>query len=125
GTRSTSASTTRTGRPPTTSSGFTTLPSCGSRKRGTTTTPGRGPAAWSAARPAATAWPSKLPRPTCQTTGGAMAPADVIVPCYRYGHFLEGCVRSALAQTGVEDRVLVLDDASPDDTEAVGRRLAG
>jgi glycosyltransferase involved in cell wall biosynthesis len=53
-----------------------------------------------------------------------MARVDVIVPCYRYGHFLEGCVHSALAQDGVNVRVLVLDDCSPDDTEAVGRRLA-
>jgi glycosyltransferase involved in cell wall biosynthesis len=54
-----------------------------------------------------------------------MPRVDVVVPCYRYGHFLEGCVRSALDQDGVGVRVLVIDDASPDDTEAVGRRLAG
>jgi glycosyltransferase involved in cell wall biosynthesis len=54
-----------------------------------------------------------------------MARVDVFVPCYNYGRFLEGCVESALRQEGVDVRVLVLDDASPDDTEAVGRRLAG
>ena len=53
-----------------------------------------------------------------------MARVDVIVPCYNYGHFLEGCVESALRQEGVDVRVLIIDDASPDDTEVVGRRLA-
>ena len=53
-----------------------------------------------------------------------MARVDVIVPCYNYGRYLGGCVRSALDQGGVDVRVLVLDDASADDTEAVGRRLA-
>ena len=48
---------------------------------------------------------------------------DVFVPCYRYGRFLETCVRSILSQEGVKVRVLILDDASPDETEMVGRRL--
>lgn len=48
----------------------------------------------------------------------------VIVPCYRYGELLEGCVESVLGQEGVDVRVLVLDDCSPDDTPAVARRLA-
>ncbi|MEO8679646.1 MAG: glycosyltransferase family A protein [Vicinamibacterales bacterium] len=49
---------------------------------------------------------------------------DVIVPCFNYGKLLEACVRSVLTQEGVDVRVLVMDDASTDDTEAVGRRLA-
>ena len=48
---------------------------------------------------------------------------DVFVPCYRYGRFLDTCVRSILSQEGVDVRVLILDDASPDETEMVGRRL--
>lgn len=48
----------------------------------------------------------------------------VIVPCYRYASVLEGCVDSVLAQEGVDVRVLILDDCSPDDTPLVGRRLA-
>jgi hypothetical protein len=47
----------------------------------------------------------------------------VIVPCYGYAHLLEGCVRSILDQEGVEVRVLIVDDLSPDETPAVGRRL--
>jgi glycosyltransferase involved in cell wall biosynthesis len=53
-----------------------------------------------------------------------MPRVDVIVPCYNYGRFLEGCVESALRQQDVDVRVLIIDDASPDDTEGVGRRLA-
>lgn len=47
----------------------------------------------------------------------------VIVPCYRYADVLEGCVTSILGQDGVDARVLVIDDCSPDDTPAVGARL--
>jgi GT2 family glycosyltransferase len=48
---------------------------------------------------------------------------DVFVPCYRYGRFLAACVDSILSQRGVDVRVLILDDASPDETETVGRAL--
>ena len=49
---------------------------------------------------------------------------SVIVPCYGYADVLEGCVASVLAQEGVDVRVLIADDCSPDDTPLVGRRLA-
>jgi hypothetical protein len=49
---------------------------------------------------------------------------SVIVPSYNYGSVLEGCIRSVLGQEGVEVRVLVVDDCSPDDTRAVGEALA-
>jgi glycosyltransferase involved in cell wall biosynthesis len=49
---------------------------------------------------------------------------DVVVPCYNYGRFLERCVGALLAQKDVATRVLVLDDASTDDTPVVGRALA-
>ena len=49
---------------------------------------------------------------------------SVIVPSYGYGSVLEGCVASVLAQEGVDVRVLIIDDSSPDSTEAVGRRIA-
>ncbi|MFA5911153.1 MAG: glycosyltransferase family 2 protein [Vicinamibacterales bacterium] len=49
---------------------------------------------------------------------------DVIVPCFNYGSLLGTCVASVLSQVGVAVRVLIMDDASTDDTEAVGRHLA-
>jgi glycosyltransferase involved in cell wall biosynthesis len=49
---------------------------------------------------------------------------DVIIPCYRYAHYLRACVDSVLAQPGVDVRLLILDDASPDGTPAVAGELA-
>jgi glycosyltransferase involved in cell wall biosynthesis len=53
-----------------------------------------------------------------------MSRVDVIIPCYNYGRFLRQCADSVLTQQGVEVRVLVLDDSSPDDTPDVGAALA-
>lgn len=53
-----------------------------------------------------------------------MATVDVVVPCYNYARYLRECVQSVLDQQGVAVRVLIIDDASPDDTEQVGRALA-
>lgn len=48
----------------------------------------------------------------------------VIVPAYNYGRFLAQCLESVLAQ-GVEDlEILVLDNASSDDTPVVMARFA-
>jgi Glycosyl transferase family 2 len=49
---------------------------------------------------------------------------DVIVPCYRYGHYLRDCVASVLAQVDVEVRILIIDDASPDNSADVAASLA-
>src|ERR1700674_1005784 len=53
-----------------------------------------------------------------------MSSFDVIVPCYRYGHFLRECVESVLAQSISGVRILILDDASPDNTAEVAAELA-
>lgn len=52
-----------------------------------------------------------------------MASVDIVVPCYKYAHYLEGCVASLLSQRDVDVRVLIVDDASPDDTPEVSARL--
>jgi len=49
---------------------------------------------------------------------------DIVVPCYNYGRFLGKCVESLLDQEGVDVRILIIDDASCDDTPQVGQRLA-
>lgn len=49
---------------------------------------------------------------------------SVLVPCYNYGHFLPDCVASALGQDAVDVDVLIVDDASPDGSVEVARRLA-
>lgn len=53
-----------------------------------------------------------------------MAKVDIVVPCYNYGRFLEGCVRSVLEQSLGDLRVLIIDDASSDDSVSVAQRLA-
>lgn len=52
------------------------------------------------------------------------ATVDVIVPCYNYGRYLRECVQSVLSQEGVGVRVLILDDASSDETKEVGHEFA-
>ncbi len=53
-----------------------------------------------------------------------MSSVSVIIPCYRYAQFLPECVASVLAQRDVDLRVLILDDASPDETPAAAAALA-
>lgn len=52
-----------------------------------------------------------------------MAKVDIVVPCYRYGCFLPECIDSILSQSLHDFRVLIIDDASPDDSAEVARRL--
>jgi glycosyltransferase involved in cell wall biosynthesis len=49
---------------------------------------------------------------------------DIIVPCYGYGHFLRECVESVLSQSLADLRVMIIDDASPDDAGTVAAALA-
>jgi hypothetical protein len=53
-----------------------------------------------------------------------MVKVDVVIPCYNYARFLEACVKSVLAQEGVEVSVLVIDDASTDQSASVASALA-
>lgn len=53
-----------------------------------------------------------------------MAKIDVLVPCHNYGRYLPACVDSILGQPVDGVRVLIIDDASTDDSAAVARRLA-
>src|ERR1700722_3515157 len=54
-----------------------------------------------------------------------MPSVSVVIPCYKYGHFLEECTQSVLEnQPGVDVRVLIIDDASPDDSADVARAIA-
>jgi glycosyltransferase involved in cell wall biosynthesis len=53
-----------------------------------------------------------------------MSSVDVVVPCYNYARFLHRCVDSVLCQEQVDVRVLIIDDASSDNTPEIGKRLA-
>ena len=49
---------------------------------------------------------------------------SVVVPCFRYGRFLPQTVGSLVRQAGVDVEVIIVDDASTDDSLAVARALA-
>ncbi|WP_088347486.1 MULTISPECIES: glycosyltransferase family A protein [Rhodomicrobium] len=53
-----------------------------------------------------------------------MATVDIAVPCYNYGRFLRECVESIVSQDVTDLRVLVLDNASTDDSFEVAQELA-
>jgi len=49
---------------------------------------------------------------------------DVVIPCYNYGRFLPRCVNSVLSQRAVAPRILIIDDASQDNSSEIGQDLA-
>ncbi|MEP7030038.1 MAG: glycosyltransferase family 2 protein [Pseudolabrys sp.] len=53
-----------------------------------------------------------------------MSRIDIVVPCHNYARFLRQSVESVLEQSHRELRVLVIDDASTDETPAIAAELA-
>lgn len=53
-----------------------------------------------------------------------MTAIDVVVPNFNYGRYLRTCVGSILEQQGVSVRVLIIDNASTDDSTTIARELA-
>jgi glycosyltransferase involved in cell wall biosynthesis len=49
---------------------------------------------------------------------------DIAIPCYQYGRFLRDCVTSVLMQEIRDLRVLIIDNASTDDSVEVAQQLA-
>ncbi len=50
---------------------------------------------------------------------------SVVIPTYNRAHYLPEAVASVMAQTAPVDEIIIVDDGSTDDTEAVVRRLDG
>jgi glycosyltransferase involved in cell wall biosynthesis len=55
--------------------------------------------------------------------GSNLASIDIVIPCYQYGRFLPECVKSVLDQGMDNLRVLIIDNASTDNSVAVARKL--
>jgi hypothetical protein len=53
-----------------------------------------------------------------------MAGIDVVVPCYQYGRYLRECLTSVLTQDVNDLRVLVIDNASTDESVEVAQDIA-
>jgi glycosyltransferase involved in cell wall biosynthesis len=53
-----------------------------------------------------------------------MPTIDVVVPNYQYGRFLRECVESVLTQDHKDLRVLIIDNASTDNSVQIARELA-
>jgi glycosyltransferase involved in cell wall biosynthesis len=53
-----------------------------------------------------------------------MPTVDVVIPNYQYGRYLSHSIESVLAQSHGDLRVLIIDNASTDDSVAVARRYA-
>jgi glycosyltransferase involved in cell wall biosynthesis len=66
--------------------------------------------------PARVLRPASSPRETVTVS--------VVIPCYNYGRYLTDSISSALEQENVEVQVLVVDDASTDDSVSVAREMA-
>ncbi len=53
-----------------------------------------------------------------------MAKIDIAIPCYQYGRFLGQCLESVLSQDVGDLRVLVIDNASADNSVEVAQEFA-
>ena len=62
--------------------------------------------------------------PMPELAPGRRPQVSVIITCYNYGRFLPDAVNSALSQEHVEPEIIVVDDASTDDSANVAERLA-
>jgi glycosyltransferase involved in cell wall biosynthesis len=79
-------------------------------------------------------WSVPVDRLASAASGGRVVPVQpgpartprvtVVIPCFNYGHYLPACVGAVLEQPGVDVDVVIVDDASTDDSGAAAERLA-
>lgn len=67
---------------------------------------------------------TQVPAPVPELALGRRPRVSVIITCYNYGRFLPDAINSVLSQERVEPEIIVIDDASTDDSADVAERLA-
>lgn len=65
-----------------------------------------------------------VPAPVPELGPGRKPKVSIIIPCFNYGHYLPESVGSALVQDGVDPEIIIVDDASIDDSAEVAARYA-
>jgi cellulose synthase/poly-beta-1,6-N-acetylglucosamine synthase-like glycosyltransferase len=65
-----------------------------------------------------------VPAPVPELDAGRRPRVSIIIPCFNYGHYLAEAVDSALAQASVDPEVIIVDDASTDDSAEIAERYA-
>lgn len=53
-----------------------------------------------------------------------MASVDVVIPCYQYGRYLGDCISSVLNQDIEDLRILIIDNASTDNSVEIAQQFA-
>jgi len=71
-----------------------------------------------------TSYVGSLPDCPTMSVGQPYVGTACVITCHNYAKFLSQCVESCLNQSEPFDHVIVVDDASTDDTAAVARRFA-
>jgi hypothetical protein len=67
---------------------------------------------------------ARVPAPVPGLARDRKPKVSVIIPCFNYGHYLRDSVGSALAQDEVDPQVIIVDDASTDDSAQVAAACA-
>ncbi|MDB6089017.1 MAG: glycosyltransferase [Gammaproteobacteria bacterium] len=65
-----------------------------------------------------------LASPSIDHYNSAMPPVSICIPTYNHGRFIADCLRSAMMQTYRDLEIIVLDNASEDDTREIVARVA-
>jgi hypothetical protein len=65
-----------------------------------------------------------VPEPVPTLPADRAPKVSVIIPCYNYARFLPESVPSALSQVGIDPEVIIVNDASTDDSAAVADGFA-
>lgn len=63
-------------------------------------------------------------RPTTPTPDSVGQTVAIVIPCHNYGHFLAEAIESALQQTVKAHEIIVVDDASTDDSANIAAQFA-